>query len=264
MTDLQIIGGGQMGQALAGGLLSSGWADNKSLAIIEVSSDQQTFLTARYPTIQVLGEPLPGVDTLVAVKPHFVETVCRSLDAPTRVMSIAAGITIRAIEACVPQGTPVVRAMPNTPALIGKGAAGFAGGTSATDAELSWAKGILEAVGQAAEVTEPQLDAVTGLSGSGPAYVFMIAEALVDGAVAAGLPRDTAKLLAHQTLLGAAAMLVESDTPASELRAAVTTPAGTTAAGLRELEDGGLRSAIINAVNAATERATELGLASNS
>lgn len=253
-----------MGQALAGGLLSSGWADGKSLAIVEVNSDQQSVLAAQYPTIQILGEPQPGVDTLVAVKPHFVEPVCRSLDAPTRVMSIAAGITIRAIEACIPDGTPVIRAMPNTPALIGKGAAGFAGGTSATDADLTWAKGILEAVGKAAAVTEPQLDAVTGLSGSGPAYVFMIAEALVDGAVAAGLPRDTAKLLAHQTLLGAATMLVESDTPASELRAAVTTPAGTTAAGLRELEDGGLRAAIINAVNAASERATELGHASNS
>ncbi len=264
MTDLQIIGGGQMGQALAGGLLSSGWADGKSVAIVEVSSDQQRVLAERYPTIQVMSEPLSETDTLVAVKPHFVELVCRSLKTPTRVMSIAAGITIGAIEACVPAGTPVVRAMPNTPALIGKGAAGFAGGTSASDDDLRWAKGILEAVGQAAEVTEPQLDAVTGLSGSGPAYVFMIAEALVDGAVTAGLPRETAKLLAHQTLLGAATMLVESDTPASELRAAVTTPAGTTAAGLRELEIGGLRAAIINAVNAATERATELGRASDS
>lgn len=264
MTDLQIIGGGQMGQALAGGLIASGWADGKTIAIVEVNAEQRQALGTRYPAMQVVAEPLAGTDTLVAVKPHFVETVCRALDAPTRLMSIAAGITIRAMEACLPSGTPVVRAMPNTPALLRQGAAGFAGGTHASDDDLGWAKGILEAVGQAAAVTEPQLDAVTGLSGSGPAYVFMIAEALVDGAVTAGLPRDTAKLLAHQTLLGAATMLVDTDTPASELRAAVTTPAGTTAAGLRELEDGGLRSAIINAVNAATERATELGQASTS
>ncbi|MCL4164874.1 UNVERIFIED_CONTAM: hypothetical protein GTU68_045393 [Idotea baltica] len=149
--------------------------------------------------------------------------------------------------------------MPNTPALLGVGAAGIAGGTSASTDDLAWGQSILGAVGKAEIVTEAQLDAVTGLSGSGPAYVFLIAEAMVDGAVNAGLPRDAALALAHQTLLGAATMLVETGTPASELRAAVTTPAGTTAAGLHQLELGGVRAALIDAIGAATARAQELG-----
>ena len=251
-----------MGQALVGGLIASGWADERAVSIVEVSAELRAVLATRYPGVSVIADPEAGVDTLLAVKPHFVATVCESLSNPSRVMSIAAGVTIATIEACVPAGTPVIRAMPNTPALVRQGASGLAGGAATSAADLDWAKGILDAVGKAEVVTEAQLDAVTGLSGSGPAYVFLIAEALVDGAVTAGLPRETAKVLAHQTLLGAATMLVESGTPASELRAAVTTPAGTTAAGLRQLESGGVRSALINAVVAATERARELGKAS--
>ena len=149
--------------------------------------------------------------------------------------------------------------MPNTPALIGAGASAISPGTNATEEDLAWAEEILGAVGIVVRVPESSLDAVTGLSGSGPAYVFLVAEAMAEAGVLAGLPRDIAETLAHQTLLGAARLVVEEGSPPSALRAAVTSPGGTTAAGLRELERNGVRSAFLEAVMAASERARELG-----
>jgi pyrroline-5-carboxylate reductase len=154
---------------------------------------------------------------------------------------------------------PVVRAMPNTPALVGAGAAAIAGGTHASDDDLAWAESILGAVGEVVRVPESLLDAVTGLSGSGPAYVFLIAEALIDAGVLAGLPRDVSSRLAIQTLLGSARLLAETGETPDVLRAGVTSPGGTTAAGLRQLEAAGVRSAILEAVAAATARSRELG-----
>ncbi len=148
--------------------------------------------------------------------------------------------------------------MPNTPALVGEGAAAISPGTHATEEDLAWAEEILGAVGVVVRVPEYQLDAVTGVSGSGPAYVFLVAEALAEGGVLAGLPRDVAEKLAFQTLLGSAKLLVEQGAPAN-LKAAVTSPGGTTAAGLRELERGGVRAAFLEAVMAATARSQELG-----
>ena len=148
--------------------------------------------------------------------------------------------------------------MPNTPALVGLGASAIAAGTSATEADLSWAEGILGAVGIVERVDEKLLDAVTGLSGSGPAYVFLVAEAMIDAGVLLGLPRSVAAALAAQTIKGAGALLVASPEDPARLRANVTSPGGTTAAGLRALESGGVRAAIIDAVVAATRRATEL------
>ena len=150
---------------------------------------------------------------MLAVKPGDVETACRALaDTGSRVpvLSIAAGITLRRLEACLAPGTPVVRAMPNTPALIGAGAAAVAAGRAADESDLAWAEEILGAVGRVVRVDEALLDAVTGLSGSGPAYVFLVAEALVDAGVLAGLPRPVATTLAVQTLLGSARLLDES------------------------------------------------------
>jgi pyrroline-5-carboxylate reductase len=176
-----------------------------------------------------------------------------------RVLSIAAGVKTTTIESAAGEGIAVVRAMPNTPALVGQGAAAIAPGRSASDEDLEWAEGILAAVGRVVRVTEAQLDAVTGLSGSGPAYVFLVAESLVDAGVLVGLPREVAETLAFQTLLGAATMLVETGDDPAALRAAVTSPGGTTAAGLRALEDAGVRAAILDAVDAATARSRELG-----
>jgi pyrroline-5-carboxylate reductase len=151
--------------------------------------------------------------------------------------------------------------MPNTPALVGAGASAIAAGSTASEADLDWADEVLSAVGIVVRVREDLLDAVTGLSGSGPAYVFLVAESLIEAGVLAGLPRATAEALTRQTLLGSARLLLETGDDEAALRAAVTSPGGTTAAGLRVLEREGVRSAILDAVGAATERSRELGRA---
>jgi pyrroline-5-carboxylate reductase len=168
-------------------------------------------------------------------------------------------VTIDALEAAAGPGVPVVRAMPNTPALVGTGAAAISPGTSATDADLDWADSLLSSVGTVVRVDERLLDAVTGLSGSGPAYVFLFVEAMIDGGVLAGLSRDVATALAVQTLLGSARLLAMSTDGPEALRAAVTSPGGTTAAGLRVLEQQGVRAAVLDAVVAARDRSRELG-----
>lgn len=258
VVSLQTIGGGKMGQALIGGLLASGRVAAE-LAVVEVVPEQRAALGERFAGLTVLDAPVAAVDTIVAVKPHLVTDVCGGLERPRRVLSVAAGITIAAIEAALPEGTPVLRVMPNTPALVGAGASAVAAGTAAGADDVAWAIDILGAVGMAAEVAEPLLDAVTGLSGSGPAYAFLIAEALTDAGVSAGLPADLAGRLAAQTLFGAAKLLVESGESPAALRAQVTTPAGTTAAGLRVLEQRAVRAALIDAVAAAADRSRELG-----
>ncbi len=248
-----------MGQALAGGLLGAGWAQASDLAIVEVAPEMRAVLTELFPGVTVVDQPLASTDTILATKPWVITDVAAELVEPGRIMSIAAGTTVAAIEAVVPPGTPVLRVMPNTPALVGAGASALAPGSSASEDDLAWGVSILDSVGKVDVVTEAQIDAVTGLSGSGPAYFFLIAEALADAGVAAGLARGTAEMLANQTMLGAARMLLETDDSASALRAGVTTPAGTTAAGLRVLEQQGVRAALIDAVLAATDRSRELG-----
>jgi pyrroline-5-carboxylate reductase len=260
VTRLQIIGGGRMGGALLTGLVSGGWAAPQDLAVVEVDPAARAALAGAQPGLQVVEAPLPAVDALVAVKPHLVADVCRQLaaDPPRRVLSIAAGVTTTTMEAALPPGTRVVRAMPNTPALVGAGVAAIAPGSAATDQDLAWAGDILRAVGQVVEVPEAQLDAVTGLSGSGPAYVLLFLEALVDAGVSAGLPRSAAEVLARHTILGTARLAIETGESPAELRAGVTTPAGTTAAGVRVLEQRAVRAAVIDAVAAATDRSREL------
>jgi pyrroline-5-carboxylate reductase len=254
-----MIGGGKMGQALVGGLLDAGWAAPDELVVVEISADGRSALADRFPGVTVTDLPRPDVDAVVAVKPHHVLEVCRRLQSPRRVVSIAAGITLTAMEGALPAGTPVIRVMPNTPSLVGSGASALAGGTAAGDDDVAWAVGILEAVGAVAVVPESALDAATGLSGSGPAYIFLVAEALTDAGVSAGLPFDVAQLLAVRTIEGAGRLMAETGTSPAELRAAVTTPAGTTAAGLRVLEQRAVRAALIDAVDAAADRSRELG-----
>lgn len=254
-----MIGGGKMGQALLGGMIDAGWLEPGDAVVVEVSADLREQLPNLLPGVQVLEAPLAGVASVLAVKPHFIVKVAASLVDPGLVVSIAAGITIAAMEEVLPAGTKVLRVMPNTPALVGVGAAAIAPGSHATDDDVAWTLAMFDAVGVAVEVTEPQLDAVTGLSGSGPAYVFLLAESMADAGVAAGLPRPVAEKLAHQTIRGAGTMLTETDTSATDLRVGVTTPAGTTAAGLRVLEERAVRAAVIDAVAAATERARALG-----
>ncbi len=257
-----MIGGGKMGQALLGGMIDAGWLAPDDAAVVEVSADLRHQLPALLPGVAVLDTPLHGVPSVLAVKPHAVVDVAASLVDPGLVVSIAAGVTIGAIEAAMAPGTRVLRVMPNTPALVGVGASAIAVGTHANDDDLAWTMSMFESVGVAVAVTEAQLDAVTGLSGSGPAYVFLLAEAMADAGVAAGLARPVAEQLAHHTIRGAGTMLTETDSSATDLRIGVTTPAGTTAAGLRVLEERAVRAAVIDAVAAAADRARELGASS--
>ncbi|HEY6530893.1 MAG TPA: pyrroline-5-carboxylate reductase [Acidimicrobiales bacterium] len=263
MVRLEILGGGRMGEALLGGLVASGWARPDELAVVERLDDRRKELAEAFPEVHVLAEPVAADGAVIAVKPGDVVDTCRALGAigVPRVLSIAAGVTTAAIEEAVGPDVAVVRAMPNTPAVVGAGASAIAAGTTAGDADLDWAESVLEAVGVVVRVGEDKLDAVTGLSGSGPAYVFVLAESMIEAGVLVGLPRDVAEVLAVQTILGSGALLQSSDEPAAALRAAVTSPGGTTAAGLRALEVGGLRAAVLDAVVAASERSAELGRA---
>jgi pyrroline-5-carboxylate reductase len=261
MVVLQVVGGGRMGEALVGGLLAAGGLRLDGLRVVEADPARRSALEQRFPGVDVLDVPGAADGHVVAVKPGDVPAVCQALAAlgPARVLSIAAGVTISALEAALAPGSPVVRAMPNTPALVGVGAAAIAPGTTAGDADLDWAESLLGSVGTVVRVKEALLDAVTGLSGSGPAYVFLVAEALIDAGVLAGLPRDVSHALAVQTLLGAATLLAQGDDGPEALRAAVTSPGGTTAAGLQVLEQRGVRAAFLDAVGAATERSRQLG-----
>jgi pyrroline-5-carboxylate reductase len=258
---LELVGGGRMGEALLAGLLAAGWAEATDLAVVEKLGDRRAELEKLFPGVLVTDTPVASEGAIIAVKPADVVAAGHALAAVgvRRVLSIAAGVPIATLEAAVGEGVPVVRAMPNTPALVGAGAAAISPGTAATDDDLAWAGSILGAVGTVVRVPENLLDAVTGLSGSGPAYVFLVAEALIDAGVLVGLPRPTAVELATQTLLGAARLLVETGDSPEALRAAVTSPGGTTAAGLRALESAGVRAAFLDAVAAATERSRELG-----
>ena len=254
-----------MGAALVGGLLDGRW-DADALSIAEIDSERRGALEQQFPKVRVVPSAAWAVAdadvVVVAVKPGDVEatleTALPALGAGTLVLSIAAGVTIARIEAFVPD-RPVVRAMPNTPALVGLGASAIAGGTRATAEHLDLAERLLGSVGIVVRVREPMLDAVTGLSGSGPAYVFLVAEAMIEAGVLVGLARDVATELVVQTLLGSATLLAQDSSGPEALRAAVTSPGGTTAAGLRELEAHGLRAAILDAVSAATLRSRTLG-----
>src|SRR4051812_47081389 len=249
-----------MGEALLGGLLAAGRAPGE-LAVAEVAAGRREQLAAAYPGVAVVEAPVPAGAAVLAVKPGDVAAAARAAAEAgcERLLSVAAGVTTAAIESAVGRPLPVVRAMPNTPALIRAGAAAISPGSAAGEADLAWAEEILGAVGVVVRVPEKALDAVTGLSGSGPAYVFLVAEALAEAGVLAGLPRDVAETLAFQTLLGSARLLAEGDAGPAELRAAVTSPGGTTAAGLRELERHGVRAAFLDAVAAAADRSKALG-----
>jgi pyrroline-5-carboxylate reductase len=267
MTRLTIMGGGKMGEALLGGLLAAGWAQPSDIVVVEKVDDRRKELGERHPDVRMTDAPDRSDGVLLAVKPDDVDTACAAVGRAgcERLLSIVAGVTIARLEAGLASpGIRIVRAMPNTPALLGAGASAIAPSQTAADDDLEWAEGILGAVGKVVRVAEPLLDAVTGLSGSGPAYVFLVAEALIDAGVLAGLPRDTSRTLAIQTLLGSARLLDETGDSPEKLRAAVTSPGGTTAAGLRELERAGVRFAFLEAVMAATRRATEMGTSGHS
>jgi pyrroline-5-carboxylate reductase len=256
---LVIVGGGNMGAALLGGLIAAQWATPAELAVCEVVGSRRDQLAEQFTGVAVSAEIAPCDAAVIAVKPADAPAAAGAAAGAgaRRVLSIAAGVSIAALEAAAGDGVAVVRSMPNTPALVGEGAAAIAGGSSAGPDDLDWAAGVLAAVGTVVRVPEHQLDAVTGLAGSGPAYVFLVAEALVDAGVLAGLPRPVSEELVTQLLVGSAALLRERG-DAAQLRAMVTSPGGTTAAGLRQLEERSVRAAMLEAVMAATARSREL------
>lgn len=258
MAELLIIGGGKMGAALLGGLLRHGH-DAQSIVVVEPLEPRRKELAEIYG-VRVTAKIEPASATILATKPDIVPKVARQAAeiGTERLLSIAAGVTLATLDEATGGSLPVVRAMPNTPALVGQGAAAICGNDAATLEDLAWAEAILGAVGTVVRTDEKLLDAVTGLSGSGPAYIFLVAEAMIDAGVLTGLSRTVATELAVQTLLGAATLLSEGR-PAAELRADVTSPGGTTAAGLRELEHHGVRAAFAAAIEAATRRSQELG-----
>lgn len=265
MPTLTVLGGGKMGEALLGGLVASGWSAS-DLAVVEKVDARRDELRERFPGLLVCDDPAEGVEgadtVVVAVKPGDVAEALRSAAATLApaalVLSIAAGVRIAALEELAP-GRPVVRVMPNTPALVGLAASAVAGGTHATSDHLAVAEDVLGGVGIVVRLPEDALDAVTGLSGSGPAYLFYLAEALVQGGLAQGLPADVADRLVRQTLLGAATLLAESGEDPERLRAAVTSPGGTTERAVEVLDGQGAREAFVEAVAAATRRSRELG-----
>jgi pyrroline-5-carboxylate reductase len=261
MTRLLLVGGGRMGEALLGGLLEAGWATVDELAVVEPSDERAAQLRGRFPGLRVEATPCEADGAILATKPAVTAAVAAAVAAAgvQRVLSIAAGVTLATLQDALGAGCAVIRAMPNTAVLVGAGATAIAGGPHASPDDLDWAEALLATVGVVVRLGEDKLDAVTGLSGSGPAYLFLVAEALIEAGVLNGLDRTTSETLAAQTLLGSARLLTETDDSAAALRAAVTSPGGTTAAGLRALEQAGVRAAFLEAVTAATERSRQLG-----
>ncbi len=264
-----LLGGGAMAEALIGGLLAAGHPAGQ-LRAADPDSTRRQHLAARFGiAVETSNAALIDASDVVvlAVKPGLVADVLRPLvDDGSHTLSrplwisIAAGVSLARIAAALPPQTRVVRAMPNTPALVRAGATAFCGGAATDREDLALAKALFETVGVAWEApSEALLDAVTGLSGSGPAYVFVFLEALADAGVRVGLPRDAASALAIQTVAGAARLAQETGRHPALLKDQVTSPGGTTIAGLERLEAGGLRAAVYEAVAAATARSRELG-----
>lgn len=264
MIDLVIVGGGNMGAALAGGLVRAG-REPASLAVVEVSETRRSALEVELPGVVVTGEltrdVANGAGVVLAVKPADTVAVARrAVEAGARrLLSIAAGVRLETLEAACGGGVAIIRSMPNTPALVGQGMAAVAAGRAAGDDDVAWATTVLGAVGRVVRVTESQLDAVTGVAGSGPAYLFLVAEALIDAGVAEGLTRMNAETLVRQLFVGVGAMLESGTGSPHDLRAMVTSPGGTTAAGLAALETHAVRAAFAAAVGAAARRSRDLG-----
>lgn len=260
------IGGGQMAKALASGAVKAGLVRTDQLVIAEPNIQQRDAFTAEVGRVQMCDhavEALAACDRVIlAVKPqvlkHIGADLARKIEPRHLLVSIAAGISLAQLQDFL--GTKrVVRVMPNTPCQVGAAASAIAADSGASDEDVTWVEQLMGSVGLAVRVPDNLLHSVTGLSGSGPAYIYLVIEALSDGGVAQGLPRDLATKLAAQTVLGAAKMVLDTGLHPGQLKDQVTSPGGTTIAAIRELESAGLRSAMMEAVAAATERSRELG-----
>jgi len=258
---LGVIGCGKMGSALVEGAIRSGAIKAEDITGCDASPDAaKAFAAATGASVVDTIGALEADTYLLCTKPQHAEAALGWLpEKSSLVISVAAGLTTSWLETRVPVGVRVIRCMPNTPALVGKGAAAFCKGKAATSTDSEAAQLLLGSVGLAVELPESLMDAVTGLSGSGPAFVYIMIEAMADGGVRAGLPRAEALKLAAQTVLGSAAMVLDTGLHPGALKDMVASPGGTTIAGLAELEKHGVRSAFIEAVHTAARRSAELG-----
>lgn len=263
---IALLGIGNMGEALLKGLLRAGTVKAEQVVATDARQERLDAMRTLYG-VAVSQDNVRAVKeadvVLLSVKPQGMAALAAEI-APVvtpqkLLLSVAAGVPIAALERSFGRGARIIRAMPNTPALVGEGATAISGGEHATQADLALATDFFRAVGSVVTVEEAQLDAVTGLSGSGPAYIFLIIEALSDAGVKVGLPRYTALELAAQTVLGSARLLLETGSHPGVLKDQVTSPGGTAIAGLHTLEAGGLRTTLMDAVEAATFRSRELG-----
>jgi pyrroline-5-carboxylate reductase len=259
-----VLGSGKMGEILAAGMVRSGVCAAGQITVTDADPDRLQHVAGRHGFLAARSNP-EAVETaavvVLAVKPNHVAgllaEIAPALGEDALVLSIAAGITTGALERGLNDGTPVVRAMPNAASSVGEGMTAICAGAAATEAHLALARQLLEGVGPVLTVGEAYIDAVTAVSGSGPAYFALFAEAMVDAGVTVGLPREISAQLVAQTMKGTAALIVQGMAPA-EVRAAVTSPGGTTAMAIRELERSGVRAGILNAVQAAFDRARGL------
>jgi pyrroline-5-carboxylate reductase len=260
IDSLTIIGGGNMGAAFAQGLLAAG-QPAMSLSIVEVSGDRRRTLGDMFPGVTITETIGKCSAVVIAVKPPDVPAAVRAAVAAgaQSVLSIAAGVSVATLQHAAGPNVAVVRAMPNTPSLVGQGASAYALGANCNEDTAEFAALILGSVGVAVQVDESQLDAITGLTGSGPAYLFFVAEALIAAGTAEGLDPTVAEKLVRQLFLGTGALLAQSPETPSRLREMVTSPGGTTAAGLAVLGERGTKEAFSAAVAAATARSAELG-----
>jgi pyrroline-5-carboxylate reductase len=264
MDSIAILGGGKIGEALLSGLLR-GERTAADIVVSEKHPERAAYLAERFGVqVSEVADAVKRADTLlVAVKPQDIDAllaeVAQVVETRHLVVSVAAGVTTRHIEKALPDGVAVVRCMPNTPALVDQAMTAVAPGAHAGDDHLAVAESLLGAVGRVVRVPEHQLDAVTALSGSGPAYFFYLVEAMIDAGILLGLPRTLAAELIVQTAIGSATMLRDSGEHPVQLREAVTSPGGTTIAAIRELEVHGVRAALLAAIEAAARRSRELG-----
>jgi pyrroline-5-carboxylate reductase len=266
MDAIAILGGGKIGEALLSGLLR-GQRTPGDIVVSEKHPERSGYLAETYgvEVLEVADAVKRAGTLLIAVKPQDIDKllgeVAAVIESRHLVVSVAAGITTGHIERALPDGVAVVRCMPNTPALVDQAMTAVAAGAHADDEHLAVAESLLAAVGRVVRVPETQLDAVTALSGSGPAYFFYLVEAMIDAGILLGLPRTLAAELIVQTAVGAATMLRDSGEHPVQLREAVTSPGGTTIAAIRELEVHGVRAALLAAIEAAAKRSRELGAA---
>ncbi|MCG9969547.1 pyrroline-5-carboxylate reductase [Pelotomaculum terephthalicicum JT] len=259
------LGGGAMGEALVAGMLREGLVDASEIYVSDIEHRRLEYLNKKWG-VNTASDNIAVVKAadiiILAVKPQVIIPLLKEIVPAVRkehtFISIAAGVAIEQIQSCFAGRIPVVRAIPNTPCLVGEGATALSAGKYAGEENMRKAMAVFAAAGKAVVVPEALLDSVTGLSGSGPAYMYVIMEGFIDGAVRLGLPRDTARVLIAQTMLGAAKMVLETGEHPGKLKDMVTTPGGTTMAGLFALEEGGVRALMMKAVANATQRAREM------